>query len=124
MLAALVAYFERSTTVQVVCARYNIAISTLYAWKDRLLEQKDLLLGILMSRKEPAQAFVRDLFESTQLSDRLKDFFCRYAFSFLQKRTEVLAKLRTPPTRSSSHDLWAAFFTVLPIISEYCLPKP
>jgi len=90
MLTVLVAYFERSKTVTVtaVCTHYGIAISTLYAWKHRLLEHKDLLLGMLASLKEPAHTFIRGLFTSLRISEQLNDFFHRYSFSFLQNRTE------------------------------------
>jgi len=87
MLTVLVAYFERSTTVLDVCTYFGIAVSTLYAWKQRLLEHKDLLLGALASLKESAYAFVDGLLASMQLSEQLKDFFCRYGFSFLQNRS-------------------------------------
>jgi len=95
MLTVLVAYFEKSkaVTVAAVCTFYGIAVSTLYAWKHRLLEHKDLLLGMLASQKEPVQAFLRDLFTSLQLSAKLSDFFRRYDFSFLQN-------LHTAATRS------------------------
>ena len=99
MLTVLVAYFERSKTVTVaaVCAYYGIAVSTLYAWKYRLLEHKDLLLGMLASLKEPAHTFIRSLFASMQLSDQLSDFFHRYSFSFLQNRTEGFTLAGTGP---------------------------
>jgi transposase-like protein len=95
MLTVLLAYFERDTTVLAVCASYNIAISTLYAWKDRLIKHKDLLLGMLASHEEPALEFLRGLLASTDLSDRLRGFFRRHAFSFLQNRLAT-------PTRSGS----------------------
>jgi transposase-like protein len=82
----LVAYAERNTTVSAVCVLYGIAISTLYEWKRRLLEHKALLLGVLMSLKEPAHAFVRGLLASIRLSEQLRDFFHRYGFSFLQNQ--------------------------------------
>ena len=105
MLAVLVAYFERNTTVLAVCTYYGIAVSTLYAWKHRLLEHKDLLLGMLASLKEPVQVFLRDLFDSLRLSEQLSVFFRRYGFSFLQNRPEGFphagtgAKLSTAATR-------------------------
>jgi hypothetical protein len=89
MLTVLVAYFERSTTVLDVCIYFGIAVSTLYAWKDRLLEHKNLLLGILASRKEPVLAFLCELLASMRLSEQLKNFFSRYGFSFLQNRPET-----------------------------------
>ena len=96
MLTVLVAYFERTVTVAAVCANYGIAVSTLYEWKNRLLEHKDLLLGMLQSKKEPVQAFLQSLFASTQLSEQLSNFFCRYAFSFLQGRTKATTRSHPP----------------------------
>jgi transposase-like protein len=96
MLTVLVAYFERSTTVLDVCVYYGIAISTLYAWKQRLLEHKDLLFGMLESLKEPVHAFLRSLLASIRLSEQLSDFFSRYAFSFMQNRSTVTTHSKPP----------------------------
>jgi hypothetical protein len=79
-----------------VCAWFGIAVSTLYAWKRRLLEHKDLLLGILVSLKEPALAFLRGLLASIRLSEELKDFFSRYDFSFLQNQDTATTCSRPP----------------------------
>jgi len=84
MLTVLIAYFERNTTVCVVCQQYGIAVSTLYAWKHRLLDHKELALGALLSLKKPALVFLRDLFGSDQVFDYLSGFFSRYGFSFMQ----------------------------------------
>jgi hypothetical protein len=96
MLTVLLAYFERDTTVQAVCITYGIAVSTLYAWKHRLKEHKDLLLGILASLEEPVDTFLQGLLTSIQLSGQLKDFFCRYAFSFMQNRSTLTTRSRSP----------------------------
>jgi len=83
-LAALIAYFERDTTVAAVCQSFGIAVSTLYEWKKRLLSHKALLLGALRSVKTSAHSFLRSLLESDCLSECLRNFFLKYAFSFLQ----------------------------------------
>jgi len=95
-LTVLIAYFERETSVADVCMRFGIAVSTLYVWKERLLEHKELMLGVLASRREPALAFLRELLGSADLSARLRCFFNRYAFSFLQNRP-VTAPRSFPP---------------------------
>jgi len=95
-LAVLVTYFERNTTVLDVCMHFGIAVSTLYAWKDHLLEHKDLLLGALASLKEPARAFLSWLLASMRISEHLKNFFSRYGFSFLQNQ-ETVATCSRPP---------------------------
>jgi transposase-like protein/ribosomal protein S27AE len=94
-LSVLIAYFERDTTVAAVCERFGIAVSTLYEWKKLLLEHKDLMLGVLASRKTDALAFLRGLFESSRLSSRIRDFFRRHAVSFLQNQS--MATTRSIP---------------------------
>jgi len=96
MMAVLIAYFERTTTVCAVCSHYGIAVSTLYAWKQRLLEHKELVLGALLSLKKPVLDFLRDIFRSEQISICLSDFFTRFGFSFMQNRTRK-ASLSRPP---------------------------
>ena len=83
-LIALVAYFERDGTVGAVCEHFGIAVSTLYEWKKRLLSHKELLLGVLLSNKKSAIAFIDGLLSSACLSARLCGFFQNHAFSFLQ----------------------------------------
>ena len=95
-IAVLIAYYERDTSVAEVCRRFNIAISTLYAWKERLLEHKDLMLGALISMKTPALAFLRNLLGSSGLSKLLGDFFRRHAFSFLQNQSATATRSRPP----------------------------
>jgi transposase-like protein len=86
ILSVLIAYFERTTTVVALCEEFGIAVSTLYAWKHRLLLHMDLLLGAIKSQAEPAPSLLLSLFESGQLWDRLSDFFSRHAFSFMQNK--------------------------------------
>jgi transposase-like protein len=94
-LSALSAYFERDTTVAAVCERFGIAVSTLYEWKKLLLEHKNIMLGVLASRKTDALAFLRGLFESSRLSSRICDFFRHHAVSFLQNQS--MATTRSIP---------------------------
>jgi len=95
-LAVLIAYFERETTVAAICGRFGIAVSTLYAWKERLHEHKDLLLGALASQKEPALAFLCGLITSEDISGLIGGFFRRHAFSFLQNRSAPAARSLPP----------------------------
>jgi len=83
-LTVLLAYFERKTTVAAVCEHFGIAVSTLYEWKKIFLSHKELFLGVIASLKEPALDFLKHLFGSDCLSDRLHSFFRRHAFSFMQ----------------------------------------
>ena len=95
-LTVLNAYFERNMTVAKICEHFGIAVSTLYSWKERLLEHQELLLGMLTSRKESGIAFLRSLFEADSLSERLRSFFRRYAFSFMQ--SQYTTATRSPPS--------------------------
>jgi ribosomal protein S27AE len=83
-LVVLIAYYERESTVVEVCERYNIAISTLYRWIALFLLHKDLFLGILLSQKQPAIAFLHGLFNAANISNHLHSFFHKYSSSFLQ----------------------------------------
>lgn len=96
VLTVLIAYFERTTTVVKICEQYDIAVSTLYEWKKRMALHKDLMLGVLISRKTTALAFLRNLLGSNNLSDCLRIFFHKYGFSFMQNRS-IPASRRRPP---------------------------
>jgi hypothetical protein len=95
-LLVLVAHFERDTTVVSVCGRFAIAVSTLYEWKKLMAAHKDFMLGVLVSRKTPALAFLRGLLNSADISATLHGFFHKYGFSFMQG-TPVSAALSVPP---------------------------
>ena len=55
-LTALIAYYERDTTVTTLCETLEIAVSTIYAWKGLLAAHCGLLLGMLASSLKPALA--------------------------------------------------------------------
>jgi len=95
-LAVLTAYFERKTTVASVCERFGIAASTLYSWKQRLLEHKELLFGTLASLEVSAITFVQSLFGASCLSGHLQSFFNRHAFSFMQHTPAIATRSRPP----------------------------
>ena len=96
MLLVLIAYFEREETVVAVFERFGIAVSTLYEWKKRLALHKELMLGLLISQKTPALAFLEGLLGSARLSHALRDFFSRHAFSFLQRKPAAATRSRPP----------------------------
>jgi transposase-like protein len=96
MLTVLIAYFERTTSVVEICAYFGIAVSTLYAWKDRLLEHKVLLLGVLTSQKEPALSFLRGLISSDRITALLGGFFSIFGFSFMQNRPMPASRFHPP----------------------------
>ena len=96
VLTVLIAYFERASTVERICENFGIAISTIYEWKKRVLSHKDLMLGLLISRKMPALAFLRGLLGSDGMSDFLRRFFRKYGFSFMQRRSPSASRSRPP----------------------------
>jgi len=96
VLAALIAYFERATTVVKICENFGIAVSTIYEWKKRMLSHKELMLGLLISRKTPALAFLRGLIGSNSLSESLSRFFRKYGFSFMQNKSILTSRSRPP----------------------------
>jgi transposase-like protein len=96
VITVLIAYFEREATVVDICAKFGIAVSTLYRWKELIASHKELMIGILKNRASPAMEFLRDLFESGKLSDYLRDFFRKYGFSFMQNRSIATTRSRPP----------------------------
>lgn len=96
VLAALIAYFERAATVAMVCEHYGIAISTIYDWRDRIALHKDLMLGALISQKQGVHSYILRLLGSDDLSGILRNFFRKYGFSFLQRRSTQASQSRPP----------------------------
>lgn len=95
-LTVLSVYFKGDMTIKAICERFEIAISTLYDWKERFLEHKDLQLGVLTSGKKPALDFLIELLESDDITESLRSFFLRYTFSFLQGRSVPAARSQSP----------------------------
>ena len=96
VLTVLTAYFERATTVEKICVNFKIAISTIYEWKKRMVSDKELMLGMLISRKAPALGFLRGLLRSDRLSGILREFYRNHGFSFMQRRSSPATRSRSP----------------------------
>ena len=96
VLTALIAYFERETTVVNICGQFGIAVSTIYEWKKRIAMHKDLMLGLLISSKVPSLAFLKGLLKSRRLSDILRKFYNTHNFSFMQNLSGVATRSRPP----------------------------
>jgi hypothetical protein len=81
--------------VAVLCGRFSIAVSTLYAWIDLFNKHANLWLSVL-ERISRVSLKVLDDFENI---DTLPfSFFRRYGFSFLQKRrTTRFGRVPKPP---------------------------
>lgn len=95
-LCALVAYYERDTTVREICCRFGIAVSTLYEWKALFTTHIELLFGVLQGLAEPAAVFLRGLLQSGSLSDTLRDFHSRLGRSFMQRLPRAASWSRPP----------------------------
>jgi transposase-like protein len=93
MLAVLAAYYRRKTNVATICAQFNIAVSTLYSWKKRLADYRELILGMLKSLSESNCMFVAKLLSGDCLYNLLHDCFRNHGFSFMQAQA-------SPPTLS------------------------
>lgn|GEM_PF-503568 len=81
ILTVLRAYFFRSSSVESLCIRFMIAISTLYAWIKLFHFHKKLWLGILRNAEISSGVFI-DSIKSSQFSSDA--FFQLSSFSFLQ----------------------------------------
>jgi hypothetical protein len=88
VLMVLKAYYMRSIgheTVVDIAARFEIAVSTLYAWKKRFEEQRALWLGALAAISEAIEEFFsRHIRSAPHASAGLFDFYDRFGFSFMQ----------------------------------------
>lgn len=96
-ITAIIAYYERDTTVVDLCASLNIAVSTLYEWRKLLAVHKDFMLGVLISRKTPVLAFLSGLLGSVDISGIIRSFFNKHGFSFMQRNASVSAAYCIPP---------------------------
>ena len=82
ILFILAKYLQRNCTVEVFCEHWDIAIATLYDWKDIFLEHASLWLGKL----EEASVLCEKTLNSIRESEKSpRDFFEQYKFSFLQR---------------------------------------
>lgn len=79
VLTVLKDYFLHTHTIEQICEAYQIAHSTLYAFRDLFLSHKRLILGVLNDALEQAVDFITEL--DGQFLFR---FWKSFRFSFLQ----------------------------------------
>jgi len=96
MLYAVAAYYERNVSVSKLCEHIGIAVSTLYAWKKRLIEHMELLSGLLDSVAVSVLSSVRRLIASPALFTETHRFFRQCGFSFMQRRSPKTSWSRPP----------------------------
>lgn len=86
ILIVLRDYYTHSGSIQELCDKYQIAVSTVYLWKLLFQKHKKLWLGVLEGAARKDSDFLDFLmgFSIRGLSQGLKHFFLSYGFSFLQ----------------------------------------
>ena len=92
ILTVLRAYSLHLKTVAVLCDRYGIATSTLYAWIHLYNQHKALWLGILKNLESSNISFLYYLFGADNF---LLHFFSQMSFSFLQGMSKATPSHRT-----------------------------
>ena len=83
VLHVIRAYFSRNCTVEIMCERFGISISTFYVWRNLFKEHANLWLSALQRIYQISIQAI-DCFENIDMLPSL--FFQRYGFSFLQRR--------------------------------------
>lgn len=78
-------YFEH-LTVEKLCDRFSLSISTFYRLKHIYLSHRLLWLGITTAANEDASAFLLFLISLDCISDFMSEFHQLAAFSFLQQK--------------------------------------
>jgi len=81
ILSVLRSYLERSSTVRVLCARWQISASTLYTWIHLFSHHFSAWRGILYRIRRVELCALDDVVNTTAFPSA---FFHRFGFSFLQ----------------------------------------
>jgi hypothetical protein len=83
IIAVMRDYFTNSLTVDGICDKYDISVSTLYSWKGLFIRHKKIWLGLLDDACTSSVQFL-DSFFNRSLLHTLKEFFLTVGISFLQ----------------------------------------
>lgn len=86
IIAVMRDYFTKCITVEAICQKYDIAMSTLYSWKKLFLKHKKIWLGVLNNISISAMDFLKAFIPNESLN-KLKEFFLTAGASFLQGNT-------------------------------------
>ena len=95
ILAVLRDYHARSLTVEAICDKYGISVSTLYSWKELFLRHKKIWMGLLEDAYTSSLEFL-DSFYDGNFSYDLKEFFQLAGVSFLQGSSHVRKAYSAP----------------------------
>lgn len=88
ILSVLRDYYLSHMTISILCDKYQISPSTLYAWKHLFLIHKKLWLGFLENISQDPLSFLSS-FPSISNSLELEIFFKSHAQSFLQGVSKI-----------------------------------
>lgn len=83
VLMVLKDYFSGKMKILVICEKYDISTSVLYAWKKLFLIHKKFWLGILEDMAQEPLFFLTSIF-TINITEALTHFFLQNAYSFLQ----------------------------------------
>jgi hypothetical protein len=81
IVRVLKAYLNRKVTVENLCDRYQISISTLYRWKARFRQHTNLLLKAF---RQLSDVTIKALSYIGSIPHLPSSFFERFGFSFLE----------------------------------------
>lgn len=87
ILSVMRNYYIGSLTVADICEKYDIAVSTLYSWKELFLRHKKVWLGLLDDACTSSLQFLDCLFINHLRT--LKEFFIMAGVSFLQGPSHI-----------------------------------
>lgn len=82
-------YYSRTMTVEQLCERFHLSISTFYRLKHTYLSHRLIWLGITISAGKKASDFLLFLEGYDDFSGFLTQFHQLTAFSFLQQRNKA-----------------------------------
>jgi transposase-like protein len=92
----LLAYYSKNETLVAIATRFSISVSTIYRWRDKLIEHMTIIQDAVTKKKAYASKFLEGLMESCSLSTTLESFFMRFGFSFMQCKQVTTTRSRPP----------------------------
>lgn len=100
ILSVLKDYFTRNLSVESICIKYEISVSTLYSWKNLFLREKKVWLGLLVDLCTQPLDFIESFFSEGKNDSylyKLKDFFLIANTSFMQQMLKLAKKAYYTP---------------------------
>lgn len=95
ILRVLKDYFTRQISVESICIKYEISVSTLYSWKKLFLKEKKVWLGLLVDFCTQPLDFIDSFFSQAKDHSylyKLKEFFLIANVSFMQQILKFVKK--------------------------------